>query len=639
VSLAACELSPARGVRALVSYLMRCVLCGSATSAWRVVLFTHTLACCFFLCSLPHHTAVDALLPAPSAPESSSGAGGFLSFIAATVPAGPFAWADAAIAVSANASAHQQQQLEGGGDLIASSVDQPRAEFALAVAQAVRASAEACSRDPGAATPATVLRVVAAAVRNFLALATTLSHASLSATAASVAASSGVTAGALGAVPAASSWFESEADAVVAAGLPLPLGFSAAALAQRRIGLTHYLRVAALEVPALCHAFLAREGCLAPEVLAFQGDRSSSGGAPPAAAECALDFARAGLAAANALARQLAVENLAHMLERHAAAAAGALQGGTAVQWGSEGARAGQSPWQLRPGARRVPTHTEAACASTREALAWACAVMLPADDAAAARAGSAGSASSAIGGAGEAGGLCAQELRAWRDYASALQACDAWLALVSAPLPPGPSLPPALFAMLGGGGGLASSTAASQQQQHISDLDRARFEHAVRMHLGIVDARRDAVSRATAAALAALRALFAHPGGFLHVAAPTPSGAAVQLHDADSFGTAAVLEVCDPMVVDTWGTVPPAAALRGRLVPLLVQVRWGCYRDSRAAKRRRFSRGLTPSLPSCLKLRCTCRPFLMFVRDLRLGFGLTLLRRLCSERPRRLSG
>lgn len=347
-----------------------------------------------------------------------------------------------------------------------------------------------------------------------------------------------------------------------------------------------------------------QEGCFSADILRHGPSESDdSGAAISSTLARRLDFARATVAGANALARNLAVEGITAMAERAAAAADIAAAAGAAPP-PTRG-----SPWQLPSAAGSGPgggtaaaaaaaerlQRASAACASALEALSWTCAVVLPASSAERDPAETSGSAPPA------------QELRAWRAYAAAVRACDEWLALASAPLPPGPVLPPQLWAEFwaerGGappgrnaGGAAAAAAAAAQPPaspavrfgaawsgsaaaaaaSHVSDLDRSRYGHAVAMHLGVVEARRSGVQRAAAAALAAIRGVLEAPGGFLHVllgAGERRDPARGKLHDADELRTASVVEDDDPVVVDPEClSVPASAELRRRLVPLLAQ-------------------------------------------------------------------
>ena len=225
LSICATEVSQTRGVRALAAFLL----------------------------ALPHHVDADAYVPRAHGAERDAAAA--TSTGVSQAIRGTFSWADGAIAL---AESGPQPGQDGG-------VNQPRLEFAVAAAHLVCDAAIATH--PGAPGPRAVLLTIAAAVRNAVALAVTLSHERLNIAAAALAAG-GPTPGAACAGPLASfggstwggatetSWFVSEADAAVGAGLPLPLGFSASRLQQQHLGLAHYLRVTALELPALCGSIL-----------------------------------------------------------------------------------------------------------------------------------------------------------------------------------------------------------------------------------------------------------------------------------------------------------------------------------------------------------------------------------------------
>lgn len=210
-----------------------------------------------FLLALPHHVDADAHVPrAPAAHGAERDAAADRSTGVSQALGGAFSWADGAIALA------ESEPLPGQ----AGGVNQPRLDFAFAAAQLVCDAAVATP--PGAPGPRAVLLTIAAAVRNAVALAVTLSHERLLVAAAALAAGSPTPARAgplasFGDEPASTwgratetSWFASEADAAVGAGLSLPLGFSASRLQQQRIGLAHYLRVTALELPALCGSIL-----------------------------------------------------------------------------------------------------------------------------------------------------------------------------------------------------------------------------------------------------------------------------------------------------------------------------------------------------------------------------------------------
>ena len=341
------------------------------------------------------------------------------------------------------------------------------------------------------------------------------------------------------------------------------------------------------------HHAAVQKGCFSAELLQLDGSEASVAAA--ADLRRRLDFGRAGIAGANALARLLAWEGLSAIKKRVAAAGAiAAASGGPLTD------AAGRSPWHLAlPGAgaaEAAPLHraadqvaplkehlqrVSASYSSVLQALSWTCAVMLSGPEAV--------QLPSARSSPGSDAAL--QELRCWRVYAAALRSLDDWLALTSSPLPPGPDLPPQIRAEYGittpsyprsGGSALPpfasparigaawGGAAAAATAAHVSDFDRARFTHAIAMHRGVVEARRKGVESAAAAAFAAIRAVLECPAGFLHVnGGPQEEG---EMCDADALCTAAVLEADDPVVIDAADLkcIPRSDALRRHLIPML---------------------------------------------------------------------